>query len=367
MTKLCVCTPNVFSYSETFIQNQVKHLSPAVVINNGWYPVQNISGRAFLEFPYNNKYLRAGIRKFFPAYFHKAYNRQLATFLKEEKFTTLLAEYGVVGAHVMDACKEAGLPFVVHFHGFDAFDYQTLQKWGAMYKRMFVEAKAIIAVSRDMEQQLIKLGASPDKVKYNPYGVDVNKFQGAQPGATDPVFIAVGRFVLKKAPQLTIKAFKIVLQSVPNARLVMIGDGALFEECKALAVELGIASSVDFKGVLKPEQISEELKKARAFVQHSVVASNGDSEGLPNTILEAASTGLPIVSTYHAGIPDAILHEKSGFLVKEKDVEGMAKYMIQLAQNPALAKEMGQAARQYMLDHFAIHNRIQKLKEILGT
>ena len=109
------------------------------------------------------------------------------------------------------------------------------------------------------------------------------------------------------------------------------------------------------------------MQQARAFVQHSVTTSYGDSEGTPVAILEASASGLPIVSTEHGGIVDAVLHNETGFLVPECDVDGMAHFMLQLALNPNLAQKLGQAARQHMQSNFSMERTIQLLWQILST
>ncbi len=216
-----------------------------------------------------------------------------------------------------------------------------------------------------MEAQVLSLGAPREKVYLNPYGVNLSLFQGAYPGRQPPVFITVGRFTAKKAPLHTIRAFAKVKPLSPEAQLIMVGEGELWEEAKKLAGELGISKSVDFKGKQTPKQISELLQTARVFVQHSLRPENGDSEGTPNSVLEAAATGLPVVSTLHAGIKDAVIHGESGFLVEEGDVEGMANYMYLLATDARLAAQMGQRGRHHMEENYAMEKRTHYLKEIL--
>src|SRR3569833_3460025 len=107
----------------------------------------------------------------------------------------------------------------------------------------------------------------------------------------------------------------------------MVGDGPLFEETKALVMQLGLSDNITLTGVLKTAQIKVLMKQMRCFVQHSVTAANGDSERNPVTILEAASSGLPIVATRHTGIKDAVIDGATGFLVDEFDINSMAEKM----------------------------------------
>jgi glycosyltransferase involved in cell wall biosynthesis len=109
------------------------------------------------------------------------------------------------------------------------------------------------------------------------------------------------------------------------------------------------------------------MRKARAFVQHSMQANDGDSEGTPLAILEAGASGLPVVSTRHAGIPDVVLDSDTGLLVEEGDVDGMAQCMIRLAESPKLALELGTAARERIAEDFTLDASIRGLWRIVET
>jgi glycosyltransferase involved in cell wall biosynthesis len=177
--------------------------------------------------------------------------------------------------------------------------------------------------------------------------------------------LAVGRFVEKKAPQLTLRAFVNVLGNMPEARLRMIGDGPLLEECRDLADRLRIANAVTFLGAQSHETVREEMRTARCFVQHSVEAANGDCEGTPLGILEAGATGIPVISTRHAGIPDVVVEGNTGFLVEERDVDGMAENMLRLAQNSELAGRLGHAARKRIESEFSEKRSLGQLWAII--
>ena len=114
-------------------------------------------------------------------------------------------------------------------------------------------------------------------------------------------------------------------------------------------------------------EVGALMQQARAFVQHSVRALSGDSEGTPVAVIEAGASGLPVVATRHAGIPDVIIEGETGFLVDEGDVAGMAAYMIQLARGPALAAGMGQAGRKRIEEHFSMEKSIGNLWKIIES
>jgi glycosyltransferase involved in cell wall biosynthesis len=266
---------------------------------------------------------------------------------------------------IQPACRRAGVPLVVHFHGYDASRHEILERFAAGYQRMFRRCAAVVVVSRLMQEQLVRLGAPPQNVRLNPYGVDLERFTPTDAAANPPLFVAVGRFVEKKAPQLTLLAFRRVLEACPDARLAMLGDGVLLDACRDIVRALGLSDAVDLAGRQPHERVAECLAGARAFVQHSVTPDSGDCEGMPNAVLEAGACALPVVSTRHAGIPDAVVEGETGFLVEERDVEGMAQHMTTLALDPALAGRMGAAARERMVAEFSMEQRIAALHDIL--
>jgi glycosyltransferase involved in cell wall biosynthesis len=289
--------------------------------------------------------LGAGTRNETTAAYMAAFSRSRAH--------VVMAEYGPTGVATMEACRELDIPLIVHFHGYDASVHEVLDENRETYPLMFRQAAAIIAVSRAMAQKLVSLGAPPEKVHYNPCGINCDDFRGAEPSSAPPVFLAVGRFVEKKAPHLTLKAFAMVHQSMPEARLRMIGEGPLLDECRQLAIELKLQDVVTFLGGQPPTTVQKEMRDARCFVQHSMEAANGDCEGTPVGILEAGASGLPVVSTRHAGIADVIVDGVTGLLVDEGDVDGMAAHMLRLVQQPELARDLGLAARQRVESHFS--------------
>jgi glycosyltransferase involved in cell wall biosynthesis len=179
--------------------------------------------------------------------------------------------------------------------------------------------------------------------------------------------LSVGRFVEKKAPQLTIEAFALAHRVDPAARLRMVGDGPLLEKCRELAKQLLPADAVTLLGTQPHAAIEAEMRRARCFVQHSVEAESGDSEGTPVAILEAGASGLPVISTRHGGIPEVIVEGETGFLVDEKDVRGMATQMTRLIRAPALAAQLGLAARRRIETVFTTERSLDHLWSVIRT
>src|SRR5207237_305056 len=131
---------------------------------------------------------------------------------RRHRVEAVLAEYGTTAVHVLPACRRLRIPLVAHFHGYDASMRSVLDEYRERYSTLFQHAGAIVVVSRAMQRALIALGAPADKVRYNPYGVDCQRFRGADPANAPRVALSVGRFTEKKAPQLTILAFAKVVR-----------------------------------------------------------------------------------------------------------------------------------------------------------
>jgi len=128
---------------------------------------------------------------------------------------------------------------------------------------------------------------------------------------------------------------------------------------------LGMEGAVALQGTRPHADVAAAMRGARAFVQHSVRAGDGDCEGSPVAVAEAGAAGLPAVATRHAGIPETVLDGVTGLLVEERDVDGMADRMIELARDPALAARLGRAARERICSEFSMGKRIGRLAAIL--
>ncbi len=378
--KLLIARSNFYSYSETFIDQQIKQLSPAAVLYEGWQPTRIYGGGSIYPFPLDRLMIRGTLRNLFPTVYQKIYTYFLSRFLVRQKIDFLLANYGPLGTQIFLACQKAHIPFAVHFHGFDASETKTIAHYGEAYRTILPLAKAVIVVSEAMKSNIEKMCGPLKSLHVVPYGVDLEKFKplaqaneliNSNESTTQTRFapfklIAVGRFTAKKAPIHSIKSFEILLKSCPSATFTMIGDGELWEDAKMYVKNQGLKQQVIFMGQQSPEVILQTLQQSDAFIQHSVLTPSGDSEGTPNTILEASACGLPIISTLHAGIPEAVIHGKTGFLVKEHDIEGMGQALIQLASNPSICKKMGSDARKHMLAHYELAQQAQKLKNLFN-
>ncbi|MDZ4845291.1 MAG: glycosyltransferase [Chitinophagales bacterium] len=351
--RIAIVSTNKEKYSETFIRAHVTKLPYYVFyLHTGYLPTKYgmedlpLACGADAE---NKTLLKLSIKKFFI----------------ENKIELVLAQYGPSGVKMMDICSELNIPLIVYFRGYDAYREDMLKEYAADYRKLFQTASALFVVSNAMKAQLQRLGAQAEKIYYNPSGADTEVFQYHDAGKNPPVFLATGRFEASKSPHLTILAFEKALLQIPDARLVMVGEGYLLEACKILTKALKIEHAVTFKGIVSHKEVAKLMSQCRAFVQHSVTTPSNDTEGTPVAVMEASASGLPVIATLHAGIPEVVEQDKTGFLVEEGDIDGMAQYIINLGENAALASMLGEAGRRKITRDFTAQKNIERLTTVI--
>jgi colanic acid/amylovoran biosynthesis glycosyltransferase len=358
--KLAILSPNGNAYSETFIQAHKQLPFDVKYYFNGFVP-----NKLEEEGLFYNSVLERNFYKLNPK--RKTYSfaeHKLMQSLKNKNINCVLAEYGTTAAESLNVLKKLNIPLVVHFHGYDATMEDFVNKYKKKYIEVFEYAKAIIVVSNKMYKDVLALGCSESKMHLITYGPN-NSFFDIKASFNNSQFIAVGRFVDKKAPYLTIAAFKDVLNKHPEAKLIMAGDGPLLNTCVNLAKAWKIDENVIFTGPVPPAEIIKYFESSLAFVQHSVIAGNGDSEGAPVAVFEASAAGLPIIASKHAGIPDIVIDRKTGLLFDELDIQAMAGLMIELLDNKAMAQQMGETGRQHIKENFPLSKHLSGIESLI--
>ncbi|MGM0932663.1 MAG: glycosyltransferase family 4 protein [Bacteroidota bacterium] len=360
---IALLSPNQNAYSETFIQAHKHRLRGNVFYYFGGRLPSHMEGRGLLKNTRWERILNIIKEKF---YLNKFSLKEAAFVrsLKYNKIDLVFAEYGFTGQKVHHLCRELNLPLIVHFHGYDASRKEEIVN-NNQYKELFDYATFVIAVSKKMFSVLLKLGCPEEKIIYNVYGPQEEFFK-VKPHFTKPQFISIGRLIDKKAPHYLILSFLKVVKEFPEAKLLIGANGPLLSVCKQLVDYWGVNSNIEFVGVITPEEFRSYLRESLAFVQHSITAENGDAEGTPVSILEAGAAGLPVISTYHAGIPEVITPGENGLLVEEHDVNGMAERMITLLKDFSYAKELGEKGRENVQKNFTLEKHIETLNDLIG-
>lgn len=283
----------------------------------------------------------------------------LVRFLRDERVDVILAEFGTQALALAPLANDLEIPIFTYFRGTDASKAIRTERMRSAYRKMMPRLAGVFSVSQFLLDNLGKHGISHPNSTVIPSGVDIRRFA---PQAKVPLsFLAVGRFVEKKAPLTTLRAFGDATRDLPEARLDFIGDGPLLEPTRNLAEDLGIAKKIRFHGAQPHHTVRDRLMSTQFFLQHSITARDGNTEGLPTAIQEAMACGCITVSTRHAGIPEAIDDGETGFLVNENDEAGFAKAISAAIAVPDLAK-MSLRARSVAEERFDNHVLLKKLE-----
>ena len=356
---IALFAPSNNQYSETFIQAHKNNLDGNVFYYYGTGSSIRLDRQDSLmgSAKYFRLKLYAKLNKKPSNYL---WEQRLVYSLKSNKIDVILVEYGNHAHQLRKVLMVSGLPIVVHFHGYDA-SVRSIIESCENYKQIFQISNKIVAVSRKMEQMLLDMGCPREKLVHNVCGPQL-EFEAVVPTFENKQFIGIGRFTDKKAPYYTILAFKEVVEKHPDARLLLAGDGLLFNSCQNIIKHYHLEDNVKLLGVIKPEEFRGLLEVSLAFVQHSITADNGDMEGTPVAVLEASVAGLPVISTFHAGIPDVINHEDTGLLSQEHDVAAMAANMLRLLDDVELAKKLGIRGKKNIFKNFSFKTHIDRLQ-----
>jgi glycosyltransferase involved in cell wall biosynthesis/GT2 family glycosyltransferase len=254
---------------------------------------------------------------------------------------------------------------VVSFYGYDASKY-ILENGERCYDYLFSRANLITTPTACMRNELIRIGCPHDKVLVHRCGVEIPAQVQKDENANETVtLLTVARFVEKKGIEYALRAAALCPDRA-KFRYRIIGDGRLKTYLTTLADNLGIKDTVEFLGFLPIDAIRKEMEAADIVVLTSVTAADGDQEGLPVTLVYAQAMGLPVISSYHSGIPELVLHGHSGLLSPERDVQRIALHMDMLVNNPALRRSLGAGGRQRALAEFDIEKLNDRLASYLS-
>ena len=280
------------------------------------------------------------------------------------------AHFGVCGALALPIAKEIQIPLVVTYHGFDASMTDEYARRNSISTRVYLrrrerlkqEASLFIAVSDFIKGKLVSQGFPSEKIQVHYIGIDVGTFRADPAVERRRQILFVGRLVEKKGCEYLIRAVAAVQSKFPDVELIVIGDGPLKSELEALAAKS--LTQYQFLGRQSSKDVKAWMNQCFLLAAPSFTTDDGDSEGLPIVILEALAMGLPVVSTYHAGIPEAVIHEETGLLGPEKDWEALAERIERLLAEPGLWRTLSDRGRDRVLSSFNLHEQITKLEAI---
>jgi colanic acid/amylovoran biosynthesis glycosyltransferase len=283
------------------------------------------------------------------------------------------AHFAPDGLAALPLARTLGVPLITSLRGYDVTRSRSalLSSGRLSWMRYAAGGRALkqagdlfLAVSDALRHRAIGAGFPEERTLTHYNGVDLDRFRPGAESAEPGLILFVGRLVEKKGVAVLLDAFATVKAAVPAARLLIIGDGPLAPSLKRRANALGVGDSVDFAGALSAEEVARDMRRAWLLAVPSLTARDGDSEGLPNTLVEAAASGLPVVATDHGGIPEAVEDGRSGFLVPEAEPEPLARRIVELLQSPDRRHDMARAARSLAEVRFDLVRQTERLEAI---
>ena len=370
MTTAIIFRKRLLAYTETFIAEQAHHLPTWEPIFAGFKKdsagFNLIKSKALPKKNYSIS-LESDYSPFptFTAGLHKKFgfiNRRWAAALSTKNPAIIHAHFGSEGMSCIPLAKHLNIPLVTTFHGNDITQNTPMNHYRKNRHIVFEKSDKIIAVSEFIKGQLIKKGCPEEKIIQHYIGVDVQKFRPTTTPAISGRVIFVGRLIEKKGAKYLIRAIQDAATSNPDIHLRIIGDGPLRAQLEKES--LLRPCNVEFLGRLSPDDVAEHIKTAQLLCAPSVTSERGDQEGLPISILEAIASGVPVISTYSAGIAEALEHKVNGFLTQEKDVAALSTHIQAICSNPALRESLAKKARNTAIEKFSLDLQCERLEDI---
>jgi colanic acid/amylovoran biosynthesis glycosyltransferase len=287
--------------------------------------------------------------------------------LTEARARLLHIYFGHIAVHLLPLIRAWKNPSIVSFHGADVMIDMNKPAYREATLQMLEAVTLVLVRSESLRRVLIELGCAPTKIEIQRTGIPLEEFPFRQrvfPKNGEWHFVQAGRLIEKKGLPVTIRAFEVFVRQYPNATLTIAGEGPLLREIETLARELKIAQSVSFTGFLSQEQLRQIYYRSHIFLHPSQTGRDGNQEGIPNSMLEAMVTGLPVFATEHGGIPEAIEHGVSGVLVPERDEFALVETLLDAVQDLGFLSRIAQSGAEAVRKNFDLSTQAQRLEEI---
>jgi colanic acid/amylovoran biosynthesis glycosyltransferase len=274
---------------------------------------------------------------------------QILPFLTHQPYDVVHCHFGPNGILAAEL-KELGLvrsPLLTQFHGHDITSY-VHEHGEHVYRNLFVSGDKFLCVSNRIKERAIQHGCDRHKARVHHTGVKTASIPFAlrELNADGPVrVLTVARLVEKKGVEFGLRAVAQLIHEFPKLTYTIVGEGPFRTELTTLARELFIESHVRFVGAKTRDSVATLIKESDVLLAPSVTAHDGDEEGIPVVLMEALASGLPVVSTLHAGIPELVSHGSSGLLAPERDPEALAAHIRFLMSHSNERRSMAVAGR----------------------
>ncbi len=370
--------PVVASYCTTFLKPEMLHIYRQVTglrRYSTFVVTRERKGEA--EFPFGDIEVLPRARKNFVKRFWLKYvarkppvyyRGELQVILKmfERRPADLMHIYfGHTGVHLLPFVEEWKRPCVVSFHGMDIQERPQQEGYDAQMRALLQVVPLVLARSRSLFAALGKWGCPPEKLRLNRTGIPLGQFpfqQRPMPADGSWRFVQACRLVAKKGLGTALRAFAKFHALHPKAKFCIAGDGPMKAEMEAMIGELGLREAVELRGFLSQQDLAALFARSHVFLHPSEMPPDQNQEGVPNSMLEAMATGLPVLATTHGGIPEAVTHERTGLLVPERDDAALFAAMQHVTAETDFLYILGQAAARTVREEFEQGRAIERLE-----
>ncbi|MCX6968182.1 MAG: glycosyltransferase [Verrucomicrobia bacterium] len=370
--------PIVASYCTTFLKPEMLHIYRQVSALQRYesfivtkerqcperYPFGDIALLPEAQQPLLRRFYLKFIQRV-PALHYRGEMEQLKELFGRRRADVMHVYFGHTGVHLRAFLDWWDRPSIVSFHGADVMPREHQPKYLGEMKQLFALVPLVLARSQSLAERLKANGCPGEKIRLNRTGIPLADFplvQRDMPSDGAWHFVQTCRLISKKGLRTALHAFAEFRRDFPKATFSIVGEGPMREELCRLAAELGILEAVRFWGFLDQTQLNALYASAHLFLHPSELTEKQDQEGIPNSMLEAMSTGLPVAATLHGGIPEAVRDGFSGFLVPERDAQALAAALRRLVQAPELLQQMGRQASQSVREEFEQSRAVAKLE-----
>jgi glycosyltransferase involved in cell wall biosynthesis len=296
--------------------------------------------------------------------------RELTKVLERSNARLLHIYFGHIAVHLLPLIRAWKYPSIVSFHGADVMVDMNKPGYREATRQMLEAVKLILVRSESLRDAVIELGCEKGKIEVQRTGIPVDEFPFRErdfppsDGGGDWRLVQAGRLIEKKGLPVTLRAFSTFLKRYPNATLTIAGEGPLLGYLQELAGELKINTCVSFAGLISQEQLRDLYYASHIFLHPSETGPDGNQEGIPNSMLEAMASGLPVFATEHGGIPEAIEHGMSGVLVPERDDHELAWALLNAVEDPHFLSQIARNGAEVVREKFDLRVQARRLEDI---
>jgi colanic acid/amylovoran biosynthesis glycosyltransferase len=288
-------------------------------------------------------------------------------FMAEAGYDIVHCHYGDIGLKYGWTAAYWRAPLVVSFYGYDCSAYP--QQFGkGVFAPLFRGGAMITVLGENMAAKLRMLGCSAEQLRRSRIGVDVQQFRCERSPSAQldaPVrFLTVARLVEKKGIDIALRAVASVAEEFPDVTYDIVGDGPLRVRLESLTASLGLEGRVTFHDMQASAYVRSVMCRSDIFLLPSITTAEGDQEGTPTVLMEAACCGLPVVSTYHADIPEVVLDGRTGYLVPEGDVAALVERLLYMLRNRHEWSALGCEGRKHIAAEFNMEKLSQELEQM---